>query len=71
MARAVTIVLAACAIACEAFAYWGTATEAGRRTFYEMAGMIPLGSALAGALFAAGAAIGWYVDRRRRMPRRG
>jgi len=54
-------ILLAAALACLAFAYWGLATPAGRRAYDEMAGMIPMAAALAGALFALAAVVIWIV----------
>ncbi|MBV9879173.1 MAG: hypothetical protein JO180_01700 [Gemmatirosa sp.] len=45
------------------FAAWGTRTAAGRRAFDEMAGMIPLGAGLLGALLVVAAAGAWLVHR--------
>ena len=39
------------------FGYWGMSTEAGRRHFDEMAGMIPFGACVAGGLFTLTALI--------------
>ena len=62
------------ALACEAFAYWGLSTVSGRQAFDEMAGMIPVGSALLGGLFAAGSAFTFWlstrIQRRERKPER-
>lgn len=52
----------------EAFAYWGLYTVSGRRTFDEMAGMVPLAAAPAGVFFAVCAVVASWrssVTRRR------
>ena len=61
--RVVPLAFAVLAMAFEAFAYWGLATTSGRRTFDEMAGMIPLGAGAAGALFAIIALVAWWRAR--------
>ena len=58
--RIIALVLLVLAIACETFAYWGMSTASGRRAFDEMAGMVPLAAAVAGALFVVVAAVVWW-----------
>jgi len=49
-----------------AFGYWGLETESGRRTFDEMAGMIPFGAAALGVVaMMAAAFIALYAGRGR------
>lgn len=57
--RYLPLILVAAAVACLAFAYWGLATPAGRRAYDEMAGMIPMAAALAGAVFGLAAVAIW------------
>ncbi len=59
--RYLPLILLAAAVACLAFAYWGLATPAGRRAYDEMAGMIPMAAALAGAAFGLAAIAIWIV----------
>jgi len=66
--RGVCLVLVILAIACEAFGYWGLNTVAGRHTFDEMAGMVPLAAVVAGVFFAACAPIAWWRSTLRRRP---
>lgn len=40
-----------------AFGYWGLETAAGRRAFDEMAGMIPFGAQVLGALLLTAAGV--------------
>ena len=47
-----------------AFGYWGVSTVSGRRIFDEMAGMIPLGVGLIGALAVISGLV-WMVVRAR------
>jgi hypothetical protein len=54
--RRAAFVLLALAIACEAFAWWGMGTVAGRHAFDEMAGMIPYAAAALGAALALASA---------------
>jgi hypothetical protein len=58
--RTAPVVLLALAIACECFAYWGLATDPGRRAFDEMAGMIPVAAAAMGLLLSLAALIVWW-----------
>lgn len=58
------VLLLALAISCEAFAYWGLKTVAGRAAFDEMAGIIPLAAAPLGVCFAAVALLLWWRYRR-------
>lgn len=58
------IFLLAIAVACEAFAYWGLNTVAGRAAFDEMAGIIPLAAAPLGLCFALAALLLWWRRRR-------
>jgi uncharacterized membrane protein len=51
------------ALACAAFAYWGLRTVAGRRAFDEMAGMVPLGAGVVGAILAFCAVVTWWLSR--------
>ena len=51
------------AVACEAFAFWGLTTAAGRHAFDEMAGMIPLAASGLGVLFGLGALVAWWRGR--------
>lgn len=53
------------ALACELFAYWGINTPAGRRTFDEMAGIIPYACIPLGGLLALLAALLWWLHRRK------
>ena len=57
--RQLPLILLAAAVACLGFAYWGLATPAGRRAYDEMAGMIPMGVGLAGAVFGIAAVAIW------------
>jgi hypothetical protein len=57
------VVLAALALACESFAYWGLSTASGRRAFDEMAGMIPVAAGVTGILLAVAASIVWWRGR--------
>lgn len=51
-------ILLTVAMGCIAFAYWGLETPSGRRTYDEMAGIIPMAVGLAGAVcFVAAAGI--------------
>ena len=65
-------VLAVLGAALLAFGYWGLETVAGRRAFDEMAGMIPFGAQVLGALLLILAAViasaRWW--RGRRVPER-
>lgn len=61
--RVASLVLAALALVCEAFAWWGLSTASGRRAFDEMAGMIPLAAGVAGAVFAVAALAVWWRAR--------
>jgi hypothetical protein len=58
--RSAAWALSTLAIACEAFAYWGLETVAGRQAFDEMAGMIPFAAAVLGALFCLVSAWAWW-----------
>ena len=49
--RIVAGVLAALGAGLLAFGYWGLETVAGRQVFDEMAGMIPFGAQVLGAVF--------------------
>ena len=60
--KAVPVVLVLAGAACELFAYWGINTVSGRRTFDEMAGMIPLAAAPLGVvLIFSGVVLGWLI----------
>ena len=61
--RVVPLVFIGLAVACEAFACWGLTITSGRRTFDEMAGMIPLAASGAGVLFAFVALVAWWRSR--------
>ena len=67
--RIVAGVLAALGAALLAFGYWGLETVAGRRAFDEMAGMIPFGAQVLGALLLILAAV--IAVARSRRGRRG
>ena len=54
------LILFVLAMTCEAFAYWGLSTAAGRHAFDEMAGMIPFAASLIGALLALGAVVSFW-----------
>jgi len=58
--RSASVVLFLAGVACEVFAYWGLNTPRGRRAFDEMAGMIPLAAAPAGAVLVLLAAVLWW-----------
>lgn len=58
--RMAAVLLLVLALACEAFAYWGLKTQPGREAFDEMAGIVPLGASLLGALLTALAALAWW-----------
>jgi hypothetical protein len=62
--RATSLVLGVLALACEGLAYWGLRTEAGRSSFDEMAGILPLAAVPAGALLALSALAVWWCSRR-------
>lgn len=62
--RTLSLTLLALALACEAFAYWGLHTQAGRRSFDEMAGMVPLAVGAAGVPLALCALAVWWRSRR-------
>ncbi len=47
------------ALACFAFAYWGIETPSGRQSFDEMAGIIPMGIGLVGAVLMGAAVAIW------------
>ncbi len=66
MSRKIAAVLATLAVACEVFGYWGVYTKGGQQAFDEMAGMIPFFSMVMGGVFALGALIAWYIDKRGR-----
>lgn len=51
------------AIACAAFAYWGLETTRGRRTFDEMAGIIPVGVGAVGVVLVVVAVALWVWQR--------
>lgn len=57
--------LVALAALCEAFAWWGLNTVAGRAEFDEMAGMVPLAAAPLGGVLACGALLLWWRRRKR------
>jgi lipopolysaccharide export LptBFGC system permease protein LptF len=59
-------VLIVAAAICEAFAYWGMKTVAGRAAFDEMAGIIPLAAAPLGLCLAIAALILWWRRTRAR-----
>ena len=61
--RIVAGFLAALGAALLAFGYWGLETVAGRQAFDEMAGMIPLGAQVLGALLFILAALIAVVHR--------
>jgi len=56
----------ALAAACPGFAYWDLATPAGRSAYEEMAGIIPVGAALAGGILVLAAAAIWAWRRLQR-----
>jgi hypothetical protein len=58
--RNVALVLFVLAVSCEAFAYWGLSTVAGRSAFDEMAGMIPLAAAVFGVLLTVGSVVAYW-----------
>ncbi len=64
MMRATSLALGVLALACEVFAYWGMKTEAGRSSFDEMAGTLPLAAVPAGALLALSALVVWWLSKR-------
>ncbi|MBI4911482.1 MAG: hypothetical protein HY823_01990 [Acidobacteria bacterium] len=58
--KTVCVLLFLAGMALEAFAWWGLNTGPGRRTFDEMAGMIPLAGVPAGlVLLFLAAILGW------------
>lgn len=62
--RAASLALGVLALACEVFAYWGLRTEAGRSSFDEMAGILPLAAVPAGALLVLSALVVWWCSKR-------
>lgn len=64
MMRATSLILGVLAFACEVFAYWGLRTEAGRSSFDEMAGILPLAAVPAGFLLALSALVVWWCSKR-------
>ena len=58
--RTTSFVLAALAVVCGAFSYYGLGTAAGRRQFDEMAGILPLAAGAGAALFAIGGLLAWW-----------
>jgi hypothetical protein len=64
--RAAAAVLALAGTLLLAFGWWGTETVAGQHRFDEMAGMIPFGATVLGALLlVAGLAVGLIGARNR------
>lgn len=61
--RTIALILFLIGLACEAFAFWGLETRAGRRAFDEMAGMIPMAAAPVGLLFVIAAMVIWWRSR--------
>lgn len=57
--RILPVLLLTLAFACFAFAYWGLEMPGGRRTFDEMAGIVPLAIGLVGAVLLVAAAALW------------
>lgn len=57
--RYLPLFLLTAAFACLAFAYWGLETPGGRRAYDEMAGIVPMATGLAGAVFVVAAAALW------------
>lgn len=58
------VILCSLSIGCEAFAWWGLYTRAGRTAFDEMAGILPMAAFPLGILFALGALAVWYFSNR-------
>lgn len=65
--RTIALILFLVGLVCEAFAFRGLETRAGRRAFDEMAGMIPLAAAPVGLLFVIAAIVIWWRSRRERV----
>jgi hypothetical protein len=63
------VALLVAALACEAFAWWGLSTPAGRLAFDEMAGMIPLAAIPVGGVMALGAIVVLWRRRARAVTR--
>ena len=63
--RVAPLVFLGLALVCEGFSYWGLNTVSGRRSFDEMAGMIPLVACPIGALLGVVALVVWWRFRPR------
>lgn len=61
--RTLPLCLAILGLAGVLFAYWGLETVSGRKAFDEMAGMIPVGAGVVGAILLIAAAIVWWLGR--------